>query len=76
LKKYIFFRTATAEPAGLLINFELLRNNTAPAIIPAEDRVKYFEFLQKSDSAGFAEYLENLSKAEMQRIEKLSATRN
>jgi Fic family protein len=58
----------------LLINFELLKNNIAPAIIPVEDRSKYFEFLQKSDSAGFAEYLEGLSKVEMQRIEKLSTT--
>jgi Fic family protein len=56
----------------LLINFELLKNNIAPAIIPVEDRSKYFGFLQKSDSEGFAEYLESLSKAEMERIGKLS----
>ncbi|MDR3244217.1 MAG: Fic family protein [Elusimicrobiota bacterium] len=54
----------------LLINYELLKNNYAPAIIQVEDRSKYFEFLKTADIDNFAEYLEKLSSQEEQRIEK------
>jgi Fic family protein len=70
------FLNGNARAGRLLINFELLKNNIAPAIIQAEDKSKYFEFLQKFDSVNFAKYLESLSKAEMQRIMKLSITQN
>jgi len=53
----------------LLINYELLKNNFAPAIIPIEDRSLYFEFLKNSDVENFAAYLEALSKKEEKRIE-------
>jgi hypothetical protein len=50
----------------------LLKNNIAPSIIPVEDRSKYFEFLKNSDADGFSNYLESLSKAEEQRIERFN----
>jgi Fic family protein len=64
------FSDGNGRTGRLLINYELLKSNTAPCIIAIEDKGKYFEFLKNSDVVGFANYLENLSKAESLRIEK------
>jgi hypothetical protein len=56
----------------LLINYKLLRNNFSPSIIPIEDINKYFGFLLSENIDEFAIYLENLSKAEVQRIKKFN----
>ncbi|MDR2191531.1 MAG: Fic family protein [Endomicrobium sp.] len=66
------FADGNGRTGRLLINYELLRNNITPSIIPLEDRSKYFEFLKNSDISGFADYLESLSKAEKQRIDKFN----
>lgn len=52
----------------LLINYELLKNNLLPVVIAKEDRVKYFEFLRNNDSNGLAEWLEELSTREEERM--------
>ncbi|MDR1940967.1 MAG: Fic family protein [Endomicrobium sp.] len=64
------FIDANGRTGRLLINFELLKNNIAPCIIPVEDRSKYFAFLTNSDVSGFINYLETLSKEEEKRIER------
>lgn len=53
----------------LLINFELLKNNISPIVIPKEGRTEYFEFLRNKDVEGLANFLRTLSKKEKERIE-------
>lgn len=64
------FEDGNGRTGRLLINYELLKNNFAPCIIPIEDRSKYFQILQTQDVDGFAAYLENLSKTQLLRIKQ------
>ncbi|MDR2427273.1 MAG: Fic family protein [Endomicrobium sp.] len=66
------FTDGNGRTGRLLINYELLKNNIAPSIIPVEDKSKYFEFLKNSDTFSFSSYLESLSNEEMKRIEKFN----
>lgn len=64
------FENGSGRTGRLLINYELLKNNLPPVVISKDDRVKYFEFLQNSDTNGLAEWLKELSTREKERIEK------
>ena len=64
------FEDGNGRTGRLLLNYELIKNNLPPVVIEKEDRVKYFEFLRNNDSTGFAEWLQELSNREQERIEK------
>ncbi len=64
------FEDGNGRTGRLLINYELLKNNFPPIVITKEDRVKYFEFLRKNDSIGFAEWLKELDTREEERMKK------
>lgn len=55
------FEDGNGRTGRLLINFELLKNDIPPVVIPKEERVKYFEFLRDKDVLSFADWLRELS---------------
>jgi Uncharacterized conserved protein len=63
------FEDGNGRTGRLLINFELLKNNIPPIVIPKEDRIKYFEYLRDKDTVKLAKWLEELSNNELERIE-------
>jgi len=62
------FEDGNGRTGRLLITYECLKQDVAPAIIPADDRREYFEFLATGDAQGFAGYLERLSGEEQERV--------
>lgn len=64
------FEDGNGRTGRLLINYELIKNNCAPAIITKEERTKYYELLRKSDTKELANWLKELSEKEMQRMKK------
>lgn len=64
------FEDGNGRTGRLLLNYELIKNNVTPVVITKDDRVKYFELLDKQDVTGLAEFLRNLSTKEKARIEK------
>lgn len=64
------FEDGNGRTGRLLINYELLKNNLPPVVISKNDRVKYFEFLRNNDITNFAEWLNDLSIKERERIDK------
>lgn len=62
------FEDGNGRTGRLLINFELLKNNLPPIVIPNEERTKYFEFLRNNDIIGLANWLKELSNLELERL--------
>lgn len=67
------FEDRNGRTGRLLINFELLKNNIPPIVIPKEERTKYFEFLRNKDVEGLATWLRTLSENEKERIESFKS---
>ena len=65
------FEDGNGRTGRLLINYELLKNNIAPAVIETNDRVKYFELLRKEDVKGLSSFLKDLSSKELERMKML-----
>lgn len=65
------FEDGNGRTGRLIINYELLKNNLPPVVIPKDDRVKYFEFLRCQNTVAFANWLKELSDFEKDRILKL-----
>lgn len=64
------FEDGNGRTGRLLINYELLKNNLPPVVISKECRVKYFEFLKNGDVIKFAEWLNELSNKEKERMKR------
>ncbi len=62
------FEDGNGRTGRLILNFELLRNNMPPIVIPKDDRTKYFEMLAAQDSQRLAEFFKDLCQEEKQRI--------
>lgn len=62
------FEDGNGRTGRLLINFEMLKSNLPPIIIPIEERAKYFELIANTDEIGLAKYFEQLSDKELQRL--------
>lgn len=64
------FEDGNGRTGRLLINYELIKNNYAPAIISKEERAKYYELLRDSNVNELAKWLKELSKEETQRMKR------
>ena len=64
------FEDGNGRTGRLLINFELLKNNIAPIVIPKEERTKYFNYLANNDYNSLRQYFEELSIYEQVRIKE------
>ncbi len=66
------FEDGNGRTGRLLMNFELLKNNLPPIVIPNEERAKYFELLRSNDIIGLANWLKELSDFELQRLKSFN----
>lgn len=64
------FEEGNGRTGRLLLNYELLKNDEYPVVISKDDRVKYFEFLNKQNISELAEFLKELSEKEKERMGK------
>ncbi|MFG6337425.1 MAG: Fic family protein [Lachnospiraceae bacterium] len=62
------FEDGNGRTGRLLLNYELLKNNLAPVVIPKDRRSDYFEMLGNNDSVALEKFLEELSMQEQERI--------
>ena len=62
------FQDGNGRTGRLLINYELIKNNLAPAVIDVENRSKYYEFLRTKNVKGLAKWLKELSEKEFERM--------
>lgn len=64
------FADGNGRTGRVLINYEMLRRDLPPIVIPVERRAEYFELIAKFDTAGMAKLFEELSNLERERIEQ------
>lgn len=62
------FEDGNGRTGRLLLNYELIKNNLAPVVIPKDQRSEYFEMLGDYDSIALEKFLEELSNREQERI--------
>lgn len=65
------FEDGNGRTGRLLINFELLKHDMPPVVIPMEERVNYFEYLRSKDIEGLADFLRKLSQEESKRLNSI-----
>lgn len=63
------FEDGNGRTGRLLLNFELLKNNIPPIVIPKDQRTEYFKMLENSDSSALQDFFRELSAEEQQRID-------
>jgi len=68
------FADGNGRTGRLLINYELLKNNIEPIVIPYEERSIYFKMLADQDVEGLANYIEGLAVKEKIRIQNFKIT--
>lgn len=64
------FEDGNGRTGRLLLNFELIKQEQAPIIIPDERRVEYFNYISEYDIKGFTEMLKELQIQEMERMKQ------
>lgn len=64
------FEDGNGRTGRLLINYEMLRNELPPIVIPAEERSRYFTLLQEQDVTGMTALLEQCIRQEQEIIEQ------
>lgn len=65
------FEDGNGRTGRLLLNYELLKNNLAPVVIPKEQRSDYFEMIGNSDAVALEKFLKELSEQEQERIRSM-----
>lgn len=66
------FEDGNGRTGRLLVNYELIRNNTPPVVIPKETRAQYLAFLAENNVGGLAQFFKELSSEEQRRIERFT----
>lgn len=67
------FEDGNGRTGRLILNFELLRNDMPPIVIPKDDRTEYFEMLAAQDSQRLAGFFKELCQEEQKRIAVLAS---
>ncbi len=65
------FEDGNGRTGRLLLNYELLKNDMAPIVIPKEHRTEYFLMLEKQDSMELSRFFRELSEQEQKRIDEM-----
>ena len=63
------FPDGNGRTGRLLINYELLKNDLPPVVIPTERRAEYFKMLSSGDTVTLSAFIQKLSSAEADRIQ-------
>lgn len=63
------FSDGNGRTGRLLINYELIKNDIAPVVIPIEKRADYMAFIAGQQTTELAAFLQELSQTEQQRME-------
>ena len=66
------FEDGNGRTGRILINFELLKRDIPPIVIPKELRVQYFEYLRNKDIEGLTKFFEKLSNEEKIRLKNFN----
>jgi len=64
------FSDGNGRTGRLLIDFELLKNNIPPVVIPKDERTRYFDMISKSDMVSLSGYFRELSETEKARLKQ------
>lgn len=65
------FEDGNGRTGRLLINYELLKNDISPVVIPIERRAEYFEMIANMDASSLSKLFRELSDEEKERINTL-----
>lgn len=65
------FSDGNGRTGRLLINYELLKNNLPPVIIPKDNKAEYFKHIADYDIDGLSDMFKKLSKAEGESLKKI-----
>lgn len=65
------FADGNGRTGRVLINYEMLRNDLPPVVIPSDQRAEYFKMIAGYDVPGLTKFLEDLSAQEQARINQL-----
>lgn len=68
------FSDGNGRTGRILINFEMLRQDLPPVVIPVERRAEYFEVLVTCNVPAMTSFLKELSELERTRIEQFQVT--
>ena len=64
------FSDGNGRTGRLLINYELLRHDIPPVVIPKDERTSYFDMLSSNDQQSLSRFLKTLSIREYERLKK------
>ena len=65
------FADGNGRTGRVLINYEMLRNDLPPVVIPSDQRTEYFKLIADYDVPGLTKFFEDLSAREQARIDQL-----
>ena len=64
------FEDGNGRTGRLLINYELLKNNLPPIVIPIDKRDAYFQYIANYDEESFVYMIKDLMQYELERIQE------
>lgn len=64
------FQDGNGRTGRVIMNFELLKQDIPPIVIPKEERTEYFKMISNQDTAALSEFFKKLSIDEYKRLKK------
>lgn len=66
------FEDGNGRTGRLILNFELLKNEYAPIVVPKDRKSEYFQYLASSDYNGLSLFFKELELKELEHLEKFA----